>query len=163
MASTGKVLAFALFDKGKRPSDPEVKGLGLKPKSRYNYFQEWKKLSETTPEEQKGSEGNPPGSKKVAVRASTAQITVGKITIVPEDWRFSQYGAILVLDTYNKAKRDINYGGTVADFLCDITEFYRRIVNYKEVDHGRAISEGGERAEENGRTSVEQSAQPVEA
>ena len=35
--------AFALFDQGKRPSDQEVKDLGLKPKTTYNYFQEWKK------------------------------------------------------------------------------------------------------------------------
>ncbi len=38
-----KELAFALFDQGKRPSDPEVKALDLKSKSTYNYFQEWKK------------------------------------------------------------------------------------------------------------------------
>lgn len=39
-----KEKAFALFDQGKRPSDPEVKSLGLKPKTRYNYYQLWKKL-----------------------------------------------------------------------------------------------------------------------
>ena len=40
-----KAKAFELFGQGKRPSDPEVKALGLSPKSRYNYFQEWKKSS----------------------------------------------------------------------------------------------------------------------
>lgn len=34
-----------LFDKGKRPGDPEVKALGIKPNSAYRYYQEWKKLA----------------------------------------------------------------------------------------------------------------------
>lgn len=38
-----KSKAFELFSQGFRPSAPEVKSLGLKPKSSYNYFQEWKK------------------------------------------------------------------------------------------------------------------------
>lgn len=37
-----KQKAFEWFNQGKRPSDPEVKGLGLSPKTRYNYYQEWK-------------------------------------------------------------------------------------------------------------------------
>lgn len=35
--------AFRLFDDGKKPSDPEVKALGLSAKTRYNYYQEYKK------------------------------------------------------------------------------------------------------------------------
>lgn len=98
-----------------------------------------------------------PDSHKTTQRAGlqTGPLTVGRITITPENWGFTQYGAILVLDTYNKARRDINYGGTIGDFLCDITEFYRRIVNYKEVDHGRAISEGRGGIEEDGGSSSE--------
>jgi hypothetical protein len=42
-----KERAFRLFDKGKRPSDPEVKALGIKSKSVYRYHQEWKKLVTT--------------------------------------------------------------------------------------------------------------------
>jgi len=34
---------FGLFDEGRRPGDPEVKALGLKPNSTYRYYQEWKK------------------------------------------------------------------------------------------------------------------------
>ncbi len=37
--------AFKLFAAGKKPSSPEVKSLGLASKTRYNYFQEWKKPS----------------------------------------------------------------------------------------------------------------------
>lgn len=44
-----KDIALELFDQGKRPSDPEVKALGLKSKTRYNYFQQWQKLNEATP------------------------------------------------------------------------------------------------------------------
>lgn len=40
-----KQKAFELFSQGMRPSDKEVKDLGLKPKSLYNYFQEFKHLS----------------------------------------------------------------------------------------------------------------------
>jgi hypothetical protein len=39
-----KAKAFQLFSEGKRPSDSEVKSLGIKPNSTYRYFQEWKKL-----------------------------------------------------------------------------------------------------------------------
>jgi hypothetical protein len=35
--------AFQLFDQGKRPGDDEVKTLGLTAKTRYNYFQQWKR------------------------------------------------------------------------------------------------------------------------
>ncbi len=37
-----KAKAFQLFSQGKRPSDPEVKTLGLKPASIYRYYQDWK-------------------------------------------------------------------------------------------------------------------------
>ena len=40
-----KEKAFELFSQGLRPSDQEVKDLGLSPKTRYNYFQLWKKSS----------------------------------------------------------------------------------------------------------------------
>ena len=38
-----KERAFQLFDEGKRPGDPEVKSLGIKPNTAYRYYQEWKK------------------------------------------------------------------------------------------------------------------------
>ncbi|MFC1968548.1 hypothetical protein ACFLVX_04080 [Chloroflexota bacterium] len=37
-----KEKAFALFDEGMRPSSSAVKSLRLKPKTTYNYYQEWK-------------------------------------------------------------------------------------------------------------------------
>jgi len=57
-----KAVAFALFDQGKRPSNSEVKALGLKPETTYKYFQEWKKQGEVTLRVQKGSKGSPKGS-----------------------------------------------------------------------------------------------------
>jgi hypothetical protein len=42
--ATKKAKAFRLFDEGKIPSDGEVKAIKIKPKTRYNYYQEWKKL-----------------------------------------------------------------------------------------------------------------------
>ncbi|MDH4292294.1 MAG: hypothetical protein OEV56_06780, partial [Dehalococcoidia bacterium] len=41
-----KERVFRLFDEGKRPGDPEVKALGIKPNSAYRYYQEWKKASD---------------------------------------------------------------------------------------------------------------------
>ena len=35
--------AFVLFNQGMKPSDPTVKDLKLAAKTRYNYYQEWKK------------------------------------------------------------------------------------------------------------------------
>jgi len=40
-----KAKVFKLFSEGKRPSDPEVKSLGIKPESAYRYYQAWKKAS----------------------------------------------------------------------------------------------------------------------
>jgi hypothetical protein len=42
-----KEKVFQFFDEGKRPGDPEVKALGLKPNTSYRYYQEWKKLAAT--------------------------------------------------------------------------------------------------------------------
>lgn len=59
MVETAKELAFILFDQGKRPSDPEVKALGVKRRSTYTYFQDWKKshpeLNGTTIDKPDGS------------------------------------------------------------------------------------------------------------
>lgn len=166
MAETAKELAFVLFDQGKRPSDPEVKALKLKRRTTYNYYQAWKKAhpgSESSTIDADGttlgSKGStldkPSGTTPSKAGTPTAPIIVGKITITPENWGFTQYGAILVLDTYNKAKRDINYGGTIGDFLCDICEFYRRILNYTEVEYGRSTSEGGGGIKKDGDQSLE--------
>jgi len=38
-----KERASRLFDEGRRPSDPEVKALGIKPNTAYRYYQDWKK------------------------------------------------------------------------------------------------------------------------
>ena len=150
-------IAYELFDQGKRPSDPEIKVLGLRPKSTYDYFQRWKREKKsiergsTTPPDistKLGPTGKPGGSSK--------GIEIGKITILPENWGMTQYGAVLILDTFNKAKKDIGYEGTVGEFLCDICSFYRRIVNYKEVEYAGGETEGdGERGgEKNGETGV---------
>ena len=101
-----------------------------------------------------GSEDSPPGTENPKPQKKGAvAIEVGKITITPENWGMNQYGAVLILDTYNKAKIDIGYNGTVGDFLCDICEFYRRVLGYKEVKYD-GPSEGGGSAEEDGVGSI---------
>ena len=98
MVDTARATAFALFDEGKRPGDPEVKALGLKRKSTYNYFQDWKrahpKKEDTTAAEGKGT--TPPeskGSNSVKGGIPSTPIAVGKITITPENWGMTQCGA----------------------------------------------------------------------
>lgn len=41
--NTLKAKAFHLYSQARRPSDPEVKGLDIKPETAYRYYQEWKK------------------------------------------------------------------------------------------------------------------------
>ena len=43
-----KEKAVQLFDEGKRPGDPEVKSLGIKPNTAYRYYQEWKNTQNHT-------------------------------------------------------------------------------------------------------------------
>jgi hypothetical protein len=38
--------SFELFRQGKKPSDKELKGLGLKNKTLYSYFEDFKKRQE---------------------------------------------------------------------------------------------------------------------
>lgn len=64
MSKKGKV--FELFDEGKKPSSPEVKSSGLKAKTLYNYFQQWKKsgtmMVPPQPGEQVGDQDEAPTS-----------------------------------------------------------------------------------------------------
>jgi len=111
-------------------------------------------LKPETENQELGTENREPAP-KAPQKVGGKTIEVGKITITPENWGFTQYGAILVLDTYNKSKRDMNYGGTVGDFICDMCELYRRMLNYKEVEYARATTEGEPSSEENGRENPE--------
>lgn len=43
---TIKEKVYQLFDEGRRPSDPEVKASGIKPKTAYRYYQDWKELED---------------------------------------------------------------------------------------------------------------------
>lgn len=116
-------IAFKLFDEGKRPSDPEVKELGLKPSSTCDYFQQWKRgkgNSSTTTKEDSST----------TVPKNGRQIEVGKITVTPENWGVSRYGAILILDTYRRVQTDLKYTGSMDDFLCNTVQTLRRMLDY---------------------------------
>jgi len=43
-----KAQAFQLFNADKRPSDSEVKSLGIKPETAYRYYQDWKKIKDNS-------------------------------------------------------------------------------------------------------------------
>ena len=122
------VLAYEFFEQGKRPSDPEVKALGLKPKSTYDYFQRWKRQKKAM---ESGTTTIPttiPTTKPSAVPGKP--IEAGKITITPENWGMTQHGAILILDTYKRVQQDLIYGDTLGEFLCDTVQMLTRIVDY---------------------------------
>ncbi|GAJ19865.1 unnamed protein product, partial [marine sediment metagenome] len=68
-----------------------MKALGLKNKTTYDYFQRWKKVH---PGEGDTTTGKPSGTTTPKGGTPTTPITVGKITITPENWGFTQYGAI---------------------------------------------------------------------
>lgn len=161
-----KQLAFALFEQGMRPGSPEIKALQLKGRVRYTYYQKWKRAKEEAgepipvPELAEGREEEKGKPGKAAVAKDTVNppgfgITVGRIIITPENWAMNQYGAVLILDTYNKAKKDIGYNGTIGDFLVDICVFYRRLIGYEkfqEVGNGTTDKgEGGGGIKEDGR------------
>jgi len=117
-------LAYELFEQGKRPSDPEVKALGLKPKSTYDYFQRWKRQKKAM----ESGTTTIPTTKPSAVPGKP--IEAGKITITPENWGMTQHGAILILDTYKRVQQDLIYGDTLGEFLCDTVQMLTRIVDY---------------------------------
>jgi len=124
MAETAKELAFALFDQGRRPSDLEVKALGLKSKTTYDYYQRWKKLNPqeegtTTVEPSGTTTPKPSGTTTPKGGTPTTPITVGKITITLENWGFTEYRAILILDTYKRVQNELKYAGSRSDFLCN--------------------------------------------
>lgn len=62
---TKKEQAFALFDEGKVPKSAEVKVLGLKGSTRYNYYYAWQRQS-PFPSSEPGSEGKVKGSKVIS-------------------------------------------------------------------------------------------------
>lgn len=126
-----------------------VRGLGYKRASVGRVATKMKQGWDPDKPDQESPESKP----ATAPRGKT--IEVGKITIMPENWGMSQYGAILILDTYNKAKRDLDYGGTIGEFLCDVCEFYRRLLNYQEVEYATATSEGGNGHKADGSENVE--------
>ena len=77
-----KAKAFELFSQGLRPSDKKVKDLGLKPKTTYNYFQEWKKLGGEIEspggDDSQGKSSSPPttkGIKSAVVKFQTHVMT----------------------------------------------------------------------------------------
>ena len=116
MAETAKELVFALFDQGRRPSDPEVKALGIKSKTTYDYYQRWKKLN---PQEEGTTTVEPSGTTTGKAGTPTTPIIVGKITITLENWGFTEYRAILILDTYKRVQNELKYAGSRSDFLCN--------------------------------------------
>jgi hypothetical protein len=73
-----------------------------------------------------GPFSDPEADTKVRYRTLDT-IEVGAIQIEPADWRINQFGALLILGTYEHAKAAFRYDGTVGEFLCDCTQIIRKL------------------------------------
>ncbi len=60
---------------------------------------------------------------------SLEPVDIGALQILPEDWRINQYGAFLILETFNQAKRLFGYSGTLGEFICDVTQLFRKLMS----------------------------------
>lgn len=133
-----KELAFALFDQGKRPSDPEVKALGLKSKSTYNYFQEWKKThfeqDGSTIAEAKGSTITKP-SKQVRqpIRETNILADAQQIRFVPRVYT-TDYTPIMRA----AQKAAVEFWGWPADM--SLENFLDTALHFLFKDHGITLA-----------------------
>lgn len=91
---------------------------------------------ETKPVEQPRSDPKPaassspphaPSTQKIRFRTQDA-LEIGGVFIVPEDWHINQYGGLLIVDTYNRAREKYGYEGSVGDFICDACQVLRRVM-----------------------------------
>ena len=102
-----------------------------------------------------GESPQSPASGKTA--SAQTGVAVGSLVIQPEDWRISQHGAYLLLDTYYLTKQDIGYEGSIGEFICDICQFYRQMTHYVELQEvGPALIEEGGDGESSGEGSPEE-------
>jgi len=107
---------------------------------------------------------------------SLEPMPVGEIQILPENWHINQYGGLLILDTYVRAKARLGYEGTVGEFICDVMQLYRVGAKYGAMpddylliesarggDDGNGREETGEGSgggEENGSGGAEELDEP---
>ena len=76
--------------------------------------------------------GEPPaGAFQTKWRIDTAEpLTIGAIQVLPEDWRITQHGYLLIVDTYYLTKEKIGYDGTIGQFMVDVLRFYRQCLQF---------------------------------
>jgi len=114
------------------------------------------------------SSGGPPAAAfETRYRIDTSEpIAIGAIQVLPEDWRITQHGYLLIVDTYYLTKEELGYDGTIGQFMVDVFRFYRQLMQYawlqevgpslieqpimevsdngrtgEEADHGAGVSE----------------------
>jgi len=80
-------------------------------------------------------------------------VQVGSIIIEPADWRINQFGAFLILTTYEIAKQEYGYEGTVGDFICDAVQVLRKIIGLDLMTFDYLIKEDGNGTEPGEETS----------
>jgi hypothetical protein len=89
------------------------------------------------------------------IRARTLDaIEIGALIIEPADWRINQYGAFLILTTYEIAKQQHGYEGTVGEFICDSIQVLRQIMGLEMMAFEYLVKEGGNGREEDQGTNV---------
>lgn len=148
-----KQKAFELFSQGMRPSNPEVKSLGLKPKSLYNYFQEFKhsfggeQLIEKENTDKEAPAKVIPKGVKGGLAVTDALSQTSYLQLVPQVQQLPLTPDIFM--SYGCALKK-GYEGTFADWLslvCRDFWFGREIDMYAEVS---GITPSGDKGQDNG-------------
>jgi len=61
------------------------------------------------------------------------EVVLGSILSIPEDWRLTQHGTYLLLDTFHLTKQEINYAGSMGEFIEILCEIYRQLMRYPDL------------------------------
>jgi hypothetical protein len=68
-------------------------------------------------------------------------VEIGGLYIEPANWRISQRGVYLIMDTHERAKETFNYEGTLGEFLCDCVQAMRNLMGVNLMDFDYFIKE----------------------
>jgi len=84
---------------------------------------------ESTPPQKEEPSPNPDLQTRYRIGTSEP-VSVGELQVMPEDWRISQHGIFLLLDTFYLSKEEVGYTGTMGQFLVDVFRFYRHLMQF---------------------------------
>ena len=89
-----------------------------------------------------------PGAGATLYRQSTTKVRdrvvdateLGVLLAIPEDWRISQHDTYLLLDTYYLTKEEINYEGSMGEFLGLMCRVFRHGMRYARLPEAGPVA-----------------------